>query len=937
VRSPSISSDIQSVSTLSVAASIVAPPSVNPQPAYVASNGASQLLSSEVGSTVSVSESALVLLNNFLDQILFSILSAAHSVNLGHLKAAVPLVLKPRLGKAALKAADEELKEYLEESDDVEWQTTSGSFESRSGFDLELAWKLARLRCMVYTRLGDLEEEDEEEYIEQEQLHDQESSSRRSIYLRPESAIFLTSVLEYLGEQALYYAAQHAQKRFQAGKTQGNSQEHEANLANESELWKLEEVDMFQVGRESPLSRLWRSWRRNIRFPREPASRPMSPDPTESPALIRSRKNSIGVPVSTASEGNQSLGKVLESNSPSQMPLPMSDRDVDEIEVPGLAPEIVDDENERPSIQELESSRPRPTSMLIAPGDVSLPSSPMPPDGSSQLLETITQRPKARTRSSSLPMPAPTIFTTAQDTQVFEVVPTEETRDGEADKPSSGDVELEKEAHPIIEQCNAEEPEPGDNSIEDTTGSMPSNSAADTEHERLGRVAAAVSAVAGALGISAGIAAQELKEQKEEKPARTVAEEFLGPSSDVPPPKDAVMSASITSVGDFDSIHVPVERAPPGKESISDMEGEGSDPEDLALSSTDEEPSRPSKEGPADLRDHIETEKKQLTSHQQSTSTEMSFHHDADNMEKTSQNEALVAPIVTNVAHSDQASIEASQEGTVIQQSSSPQGANIAQPSEGSPTRTTNLHAEKEGATSFRSSYQSVINPGGVSRSSRGLTGSQIMQSPTSTINEQDVSVDSHSRPGTAGSATVPARFSSASGKATGHVQANSKTSQYSPHSKSSSSSSKLLGFDREQHSWSQQSNRGDVAAIPVNSVRGVRRGSVGNVKEQFPTPGSPRSNRRHLRLRTESEEGRRAASPVDSVDESKTRDLDVLINSDETLHYTLTPLSARAEKVSQRLVFLLLRLTSYLVFCASTAINSNSGTSGLYQKHGTS
>ena len=56
-------------------------------------------------------------------------------------------------------------------------------------------------------------------------------------------------------------------------------------------------------------------------------------------------------------------------------------------------------------------------------------------------------------------------------------------------------------------------------------------------------------------------------------------------------------------------------------------------------------------------------------------------------------------------------------------------------------------------------------------------------------------------------------------------------------------------------------------------------------------TAGSPESRRQHLRMRSELEQS-----------EDKKKSLEILINSDETLHYTLTPESARPREVRFKL-----------------------------------
>ena len=72
--------------------------------------------------------------------------------------------------------------------------------EKDRSWDLELVWKRTRLRVMVYMRLGEMEDEDEQRYVKEEQLfHGSERRfSQSSGLVSWAAAIFLTSVLEYV-------------------------------------------------------------------------------------------------------------------------------------------------------------------------------------------------------------------------------------------------------------------------------------------------------------------------------------------------------------------------------------------------------------------------------------------------------------------------------------------------------------------------------------------------------------------------------------------------------------------------------------------------------------------------------------------------------------------------------------------------------------------
>jgi hypothetical protein len=338
-RSYSASSEVPS---LSGHAAFSPPASINPEPAYIAISAASQLVSSELETDgVTVSASALTQLNNFLDHILFNILLAAKSTKLSVLKPAIQSVLKPKLGKAALQAADEELREYLgddeDEDEDVEANPDRGA---KGEFDLELAWKLARLRCMVYSRLGDLEEDDEDEYIERENLDERGGRPRRfsshPSRVSTAAAIFLTSVIEFLAELALSHVALITQRKHSKSRTSQGTPDPTTGLFLPPDRMSVSDADMRHLGRDSPLQKLWRGWRHQVRIPTDPASRPISPESLMPHGHSRkaSMNTSDDIP-ETKIHHQPSVAEVLHANDPALIPLPMTDNDIKDIQNPG--------------------------------------------------------------------------------------------------------------------------------------------------------------------------------------------------------------------------------------------------------------------------------------------------------------------------------------------------------------------------------------------------------------------------------------------------------------------------------------------------------------------------------------------------------------------------------------------------------------------------
>lgn len=305
---------------MSASPSLASPPSVVPDPMYIAASTASSIITSDHQSqiddwfdehggrvdaeTAVVSSASLILVNSFLDQLLFNILACARSTSILSLRPAVTEVLKPRLAKDAIDGADEELRDFLGGGDDEELSAFHNGHESRGKWDLNLVWRRTRLRCMVYTRLGDMEEEDEDIYIERERMEDANEDHRRLSrelgIISPAAAIFLTSILEFIGEHALMIAGEAAFNRREI--RQFRDGHDSAGNPNGTERVVVEDIDIEKLAFNTTLGRLWRSWKKRVRTPSVSYSRPLSRD------LARRRvaSSSASPSVSEVDEPNQS-------------------------------------------------------------------------------------------------------------------------------------------------------------------------------------------------------------------------------------------------------------------------------------------------------------------------------------------------------------------------------------------------------------------------------------------------------------------------------------------------------------------------------------------------------------------------------------------------------------------------------------------------------
>lgn len=385
-RTQSISSDRPST----ISSSMMSPPlSVSPEAAFIAPSGASQIVTNDhdshtdtwydqhgfqpSGEAVIVAPAALTHLNNFLDHLLFNFLAVSASTSLISLRPAVTEVLKPKLAKDAINNADEELREYLGGGDDDEFLQSPISPSSRD-WDLELAWKRTRLRCMVYSSLGDMEEEDEDHYMEEGLLGDNGEFSASQV--SPAVAIFLTSILEFLGEQALISAGQAAWNRLRV-KYEKDSKLADKRQSDIVDRIIIEEVDMERVALDRTLGRLWRAWKKRIRSGN--ASVDLSLRPGFSDKMYHMRLGGLsprdGSMPPALEEQQVEPEQELEAQEPvpqemnederaAAIPLPMTERDVDEIEVPGLVHYSDGESEEEPEELDLTA---RPKSLILLP------------------------------------------------------------------------------------------------------------------------------------------------------------------------------------------------------------------------------------------------------------------------------------------------------------------------------------------------------------------------------------------------------------------------------------------------------------------------------------------------------------------------------------------------------------------------------------------
>ncbi|KAF7577992.1 hypothetical protein PtrSN002B_009515 [Pyrenophora tritici-repentis] len=370
-RSASFSSD--KAPSLASSLGFQMPTTVRPSPAYIAASVASQTVTDHHNAQMReedvdadelqnaiFSEPALALLNAFLDHLLFAFLTSARSPSLAAIRPAISDVLKPRLAREAMEAADEELEGLLAGEDDDDAITQE--HKTMGSWDVEKMWKRTRLRIMVYTRLGEFEDEDEERFVQQERgLSMDDDEDEEAGLVSWSSAIFLTSVVEYVAEQLLLVSGSAALARMASRMKKLATEDQPIAI----ERLIIEEPDVEKIALNSTLGRLWRTWRKRVRSPLSPMSPGRGVRASSSySSLLRHRASRDTINTLHSDPEPLPEHPPTETDIAANIPLPIRERDVDEIEVPGLAPTF-EDESENSSASTPISWTPRPMSVLV--------------------------------------------------------------------------------------------------------------------------------------------------------------------------------------------------------------------------------------------------------------------------------------------------------------------------------------------------------------------------------------------------------------------------------------------------------------------------------------------------------------------------------------------------------------------------------------------
>jgi hypothetical protein len=791
----------------------MSPPSVRPPPGFISSAAAAEIITSDQefntadfvadeeeagsGANALVTPAALSLLNNFLDNLLFNILAASKSTQLTAIRPCLADVLKPRLAGEVVATADEELSEYMGGAEDEQTEFRGGQ-QPGGEFDLVRSWKLTRLRCMVYTRLGDMEEEDEDEYIAQEGLRESDGAPRRFSShvdnITPAAAIFLTSIIEHIGEQALVIAGETARSRLSAKLNDGVSVSTDMEEEHKRiDQLIVEDLDMEKLALNATLGRLWRTWRKRRRG--TTVSRSLSRAGSRESfrrstySLANSRKSSIATIEEPVTPKEPLPEETPAPVDPATVPLPMSDYDVQEIEVPGYSHEL---EGEVQTMEAMVAHKVRPRSLMVFPSPSLAPRSPGSKNASPVSASTIESPNSLRhSRSRSLPNAA------ASTPRKVQAEP------AEAEQPSPTSSEKAKMLDTMYEDDESAE-------FVDAAESAPGLAITTPGEEP-------------EVAESADKARMSIVHEEEEEPAPPVNETMASFRSASPEVIDQANSAraSISSLNDRSAKDPEV------------IEGQGMCGKPRPAS-TIQRPPRQSSRDPAPNAKAIVAETSDLE----------------------------MQPVVESAPATQGAEITVTPSAATVEAIKSPNDKNDAiDGDQNKPDLSSNPATEP--------SMDDVVP-----ETTQELSVSPEPTRPSSTSGDSELS--SRSRRHRPTPLIVAASNRSSPGSERAAVQ------RMSPRLSTSVSSAQPKSRRSESFS-SSRDKRPVTAGSTTSQVSTKLKGIMGR------QPGDSPS----LRLRSSSETSQ-ASGSADSVENATSADLEKLIKSDETIHYTLTPRSVR-------------------------------------------
>ncbi|KAJ4479119.1 hypothetical protein J3R30DRAFT_3474226 [Lentinula aciculospora] len=212
--------------------------SIGNGPSYISSHSADVILSDI--RPIKLKIEGLRCINVFLDEFLYGILNAAHSLTTDKLRAGLLSVLPTALGKEALLEAEVELRAY--------WDRTKlskgGAVDDDSGtFTLQWAFELLRLKCEAYSTLNESDGDKSAESKLQERMAGTGQPPKPSL-VAP-AALYLTAILEAMCEHVLSNVGRVASR--DSSRTYANVQDVFVALCEDETVYNLfKSMDVYQ-------------------------------------------------------------------------------------------------------------------------------------------------------------------------------------------------------------------------------------------------------------------------------------------------------------------------------------------------------------------------------------------------------------------------------------------------------------------------------------------------------------------------------------------------------------------------------------------------------------------------------------------------------------------------------------------------------------------
>ncbi|KAJ4471649.1 hypothetical protein C8R41DRAFT_776669 [Lentinula lateritia] len=203
-------------------------------PTYISSHSADVILSDI--RPIKLRIESLRCINVFLDEFLYGILNAAHSLTTDKLRAGLLSVLPTALGKEALLEAEVELRAYWDRTK----PSKGGAVDDDTGtFNLQWAFELLRLKCEAYSTLNESDGDKSAEARLQERLVGTGPPPKPSL-IAP-AALYLTAILEHVLSNVGRVASRDSSRTF------ANIQDVFVALCEDETVYNLfKSMDVYQ-------------------------------------------------------------------------------------------------------------------------------------------------------------------------------------------------------------------------------------------------------------------------------------------------------------------------------------------------------------------------------------------------------------------------------------------------------------------------------------------------------------------------------------------------------------------------------------------------------------------------------------------------------------------------------------------------------------------